>query len=247
MTAPESPIRKFSPAELTRFVEEHLATVSEEQAIAILENRHCNAAILQIIGLNPRLTSFYSVRLRLVAHRATPQAHSLKFVHYLFWQDLLRLSIDVRIPATVRRAIDKLLLLKLDKLSLGEKISAAKRCGHALISVLIFDRDPKVFAALLNNARIREDDLIVIANSSRATAEQLIQLAANQKWSFRYSIRKALVMNPKTPRAVAASQLRYLSRRDLVDIHSREETSVYLRRCIERMHEAPEETSATGG
>ena len=41
-------------------------------------------------------------------------------------------------------------------------------------------------------------------------------------------------MNPATPRSVAASQLRFLSRRDLRIIHDDPATSTYLRRCIER-------------
>jgi len=41
-------------------------------------------------------------------------------------------------------------------------------------------------------------------------------------------------MNPLTPRSTAAAQLRYLTARDLRMIHGRQDTSVYLRRCIER-------------
>jgi hypothetical protein len=41
-------------------------------------------------------------------------------------------------------------------------------------------------------------------------------------------------VNPSTPRSIAASQLRFLSRRDLRIIHDDPATSTYLRRCIER-------------
>jgi len=51
-------------------------------------------------------------------------------------------------------------------------------------------------------------------------------------------VRKALVMNPLTPRAIAASQLRFLTERDLRLIHRNPSTSVYLRRCIERLQPA---------
>ena len=60
-------------------------------------------------------------------------------------------------------------------------------------------------------------------------------LAEDRKWAYRYAIRKALVLNPKTPRAAAATQLRYLSRKDLRHIHSNPEISVYVKRCIERL------------
>ena len=111
----------------------------------------------------------------------------------------------------------------------------AKRCSHALIKEFLFDPDPKVFEALLVNQRLREDDLLVVANSDRASPAQLQLLAADTKWSYRYAIRKALVMNPLTPRSAAASMLRFLSKRDLEMIHDHPRTTIYVRRCIERL------------
>ena len=67
---------------------------------------------------------------------------------------------------------------------------------------------------------------------------ELTMLGTDPKWSYRYEIRKALVLNPLTPRAVAAAQLRFLRLRDLRNILQRPDTSVYIRRCIERTHRA---------
>src|SRR5207245_8364583 len=123
----------------------------------------------------------------------------------------------------------------IDKLTLGERITSAKRCSHALIKELLFDPDPKVFEALLVNQRVREDDLLLVASSDRASAAQLQLLADDRKWSYRYAIRKALVMNPLTPRSAAASLLRSLTPKDLRMIHANPRTTVYVRRCIERL------------
>lgn len=210
-------------------------SLTEDEVLAIIENRFVTPRLLSKIAQTPRLTGFYSVRLKLVAHRQTPQAHAVKLVHYLYWFDLLRLSIDVQVPAPVRRAIETALLLRVDKLTLGERVASARSCSPALIKVFLYDPDPKVFAALLINKRLREDDLLTLVSSDRATEEQLLMIASDSKWSFRYSLRKALVLNPSTPRSAAASQLRYLSRIDLRRIHANPRTSTYLRRCIERM------------
>jgi len=211
------------------------ASLAEDEALAILENPFATPQILGKIAQTARLTGFYSVRVKLVAHRQTPQPHAVKLVHYLYWFDLLRLSIDVQVPAPVRRAIDTQLVNRADKLSLGERISSARRCSPALIKVFLYDPHPQVFEALLVNKRLREDDLLALIASERATKEQLLMIAGDMKWSYRYAIRKALVLNPHTPRSAAASQLRYLSPRDLRSIHSNPETSVYLKRCIERI------------
>jgi hypothetical protein len=235
MERPFQRIKALGRDELRAFAAENLTQLLEDEALGLLENPHCSAALCGAVAQVARLTALYSVRLRLVAHRATPLAHAIKLAHYLYWPDLLRLSIDVTVPAPVRRSIEKQLLLNIGKLSLGEKIAAAKRCSSALIRVLLFEPDPKVLASLLINQRVREDDILLLASSPRATGEQLALIGSDRRWSFRYAVRKALVLNPTTPRATAAAQLRFLSRRDLVLIHSKPETSVYLRRCIERL------------
>jgi hypothetical protein len=230
-----SSLKSLSRDELADFLAENLTILNEDEALAVLDNAYVTPKICQSIAQNQRLAAFYSVRLKLIAHRQTPQAHSVKLIHYVYWPDLVRLSVEVTVPATVRRAIDTVLLNQIGKLALGERISAARRCSTALIKVLLFDRDPRIFASLLINPRIREDDLVVLASSPEAMPEQLTMLAADKKWGLRYTIRKALVLNTQTPRAAAASQLRYLSRRDLVAIHENPSTSIYLRRCIERL------------
>jgi len=231
-------LRSAAPEELAEFLSANLKAMTEEEALAVLANRYITPQICQSIAQSQRLTAYYSIRLRLVEHRSTPQAHAVKLVHYLHWPDMVRLSVDVRVSPAVRRAIETQLLLRVDKLTLGERIASAKRCSAALIKALLFDPDPKVFAALLLNQRVREEDLLLLASSDRASAEKLQLIAGDRKWSSRYALRKALVMNPRTPRSIAASQLRFLTNRDLSHILHHPATSVYLRRCIERLRPA---------
>jgi hypothetical protein len=228
-------IRGFSHDELSAFLSENAVSLLEEEALAVLDNPFVTSRMCQTIAHARHLAAFYTVRLRLVQCRATPLADSVKLVHYLHWPDLLRLSVDVKVPAQVRRAIETRLLVHVDTLSLGEKIAAAKRCSATLIRIFLFDPDAKVFAALLINQRLREEDLLVLAGSTSTSAEKLQLLASDRKWSFRYAIRRALAMNPSTPRSTAASQLRFLSRRDLRILHEHPDTSTYLRRCVERL------------
>jgi len=238
------PLDSLSLRDLEAFLLENLSSLTEDEALAILENPFITPRIIGRLAQNPRLTGFYSVRLRMVAHRQTPLAHAVKLVHYLYWFDLVRLSVDVQVPSPVRRTIDTQLLLRAERLSLGERVASARRCGAALIKFFLFDPHPKVFESLLNNQRLREDDLLALVSSSQATPEKLAMVAGNAKWSYRYAVRKALVLNPATPRAAAATQLRYLSRSDLRRIHSNPSTSVYLCRCIERLR--PDDFSVTG-
>lgn len=228
-------IKHLRREDLDIFVAENAGLLLEDEALAVLENPSVTSQILGRIAQSPRVTGYHSVRVRLVAHRQTPQAHAVKLIHYLYWIDLLNLSVDVQVPAQVRRSVDTLLLARVEKLSLGERITSARRCSAALVKVFLYDPHPKVFESLLDNKRLREDDLLALIASRRATREQLLMVAEDMRWSYRYAVRKALVLSPDTPRAAAASQLPHLSRRDLRSIHSNPATSVYVRRCIERL------------
>ena len=235
-------LKSISREELAAFVEENVNVLSEEEVLGVLDNPNVTTYLIGRIAQTARLTGYYNVRVRLVGHRQTPLAHAVKLVHYIYWFDLLGLSVDVQVPAPVRRAIDTQLLLRVEKLALGERIASARRCTHALIRHFLFDPSPNVFEALLMNNRLREDDVLVLANSNRATPEKLRMIAEDRRWSFRRAVRIALVLNPNTPRAAAASQLKHLSRLDLRRIHSNPDTSVYLRRVIERLR--PEDFSS---
>lgn len=228
-------LKQLSREELTEFITANATLLHEEEALAILDNPNVTPQLIGRIAQVPRVTGFHAVRVRLVAHRQTPQAHATKLVHYLYWPDLLMLSVDVQVPAPVRRAIDTQLLARVEKLALGEKVTAARRCSPALVKVFLYDENPRVFASLLVNKRLREDDLLALIASRRATPEQLRMIAEDRHWSYRYAIRKALVLSPDTPRASAATQLRYLSLRDLRGIYANPATSIYVRRCIERL------------
>jgi hypothetical protein len=228
-------IKQLQREELDAFVAANASVLLEDEALAILENANVTPQMLGKIAQVPRVTGYHSVRLRLVAHRQTPQAHAVRLVHYLYWIDLLNLSVDVQVPAPVRRAVDTQLLARVEKLTLGERVSSARRCSPALVKVFLYDPHPKVFEALIVNKRLREDDLLALISSRRATKDQLQMIAEDMRWSFRYAIRKALVLNPDTPLAAAASQLSHLSRRDLRSIHANPETTIYVKRCIERL------------
>ena len=180
-------LKELSREDLAAFVTENASVLTEEEALAILENAQVTPQILGRIAQVPRVTGSR--------------------------------------------------VLYLDGVP---------------VEVFLYDPHPRVFAALLVNQRLREDDLLALIASRRATPDQLRMIAEDIRWSYRYGVRKALVLNPDTPRAAAASQLKFLSRRDLRMIHANPQTSVYVRRCIERLQPrlfsaAPEVIDYNGG
>ena len=111
-------LKSLGRDELASFVAENIQYLTEDEVLAILENPYVNSRLLGTVAQNQRLTGFYSVRLKLVSHRQTPQAHAVKLVHYLHWPDLVRISVEVTVPPTVRRAVDTVLVNRVHKMTL---------------------------------------------------------------------------------------------------------------------------------
>ncbi len=228
-------IRQMNRDELESFVEASFESMIEEEALAVLDSHFCTNTIAARIAQSPRVTGRYSVKRALVAHRLTPQGQAMKFVHHLQWRDLLGLSTDVRVPPAVRRSIEENMKMKLRKLSLGEKIASAKFCSKTIMQALMEEGEPKIFSSVLINSRLTEDHLLEHLISEDASGEHLRIVSDHPKWSSRYRIRRAVAMNPQTPRAVAASLLTRLRKEDLTEMDRSPKTSRYLRACIDRL------------
>jgi hypothetical protein len=111
----------------------------------------------------------------------------------------------------------------------------AKTSSRDVVKILMNDPDSRVFAGLLNNSRLREEDLVLLIRSGCSPVGHLRLIADHFKWGSRYAVRRALVFNQETPRAIAATQLRFLTRDDRAALLENPATSVYLRRCLESL------------
>jgi len=101
-------------------------------------------------------------------------------------------------------------------LPLGTRTSAARGRDRFKLDRLLHDRNPKVIAALLDNPRLIERDVVKIAAMRPTRSEILEVVAAHARWSARYRVRKALACNPHTPTAIARRLLPTLMVQDLV-------------------------------
>jgi hypothetical protein len=63
---------------------------------------------------------------------------------------------------------------------------------------------------LLQNSRLTEDDVLIIATRKNLPADIFEQIAKDKRWRTSYPLRLALAKNPKTPISVSLSIVRYL-------------------------------------
>jgi hypothetical protein len=85
------------------------------------------------------------------------------------------------------------------QLTLGERKSLARGHRRDMLEHLLRDSHPDVVTILLDNPHVTERDVLVIASRRPSPPVSLAAVAANHRWRTRYSVKRALVMNPHTP------------------------------------------------
>jgi len=153
----------------------------------------------------------HEVRERLAGFPGFTFGRALDLLATLPWTSLLSLSQSPRTQPVVRRQAERKLLALLPSMALGEKIALARRSHRALFGALINIADGQVLCALLTNARLVENDLLVILNTSEPPTEFFSELAGHLKWGTYIRVRRALAVCPHTPLPLALSVLVQLS------------------------------------
>jgi hypothetical protein len=84
-------------------------------------------------------------------------------------------------------------------LTLGERKALARGHRRDVLEKLVRDPHPDVVSILLGNPHLTERDVLRIATRRPAPVSTLTAVAASERWITRYSVKRALVLNPSTP------------------------------------------------
>ena len=103
-------------------------------------------------------------------------------------------------------------------LTLGERKSLARAAPRDSIDRLLRDPEPQVIRLLLRNPRLLERDLVFLASKRPIGPEVAREILGNPRWSSRYAVRRALVLNPTVPNEIALRLLGMMVRQHLEEI-----------------------------
>jgi hypothetical protein len=195
--------------QLMDFVRER--QLEQLEVLQVLRSPFCTAQIAERIASDPRLLDAHAVREKLAGFPGFTFGRALDLLGTLPWTSLLSLAQSPRTPPVVRRQAERKLLSQLVSMALGEKIALARRAHRAIFRVLIGTGDGQVLSALLNNARLVENDILVILNTSEPPPEFFGELAGHRKWGSYIRVKRALVRCSHSPLPVALSILVQLS------------------------------------
>jgi hypothetical protein len=112
-------------------------------------------------------------------------------------------------------AAEKSLYAQIRAMSVGERIKLALKGNHDARMILIRDTNRLIQRFVLQNPRISEDEVVMIARNRNVDSDVLKLIGENRNWVKNYQVRLGLASNPKTPLAVALHALGTLAERDL--------------------------------
>jgi hypothetical protein len=194
---------------------EVLAGAPDEQVLASTLRRAVPAAFLEEVASTRPWSERPRVIAQVVLSPRAPRALSLRLVSGLYWRDLAEVAATPRLAAAVRARAESLLRDGLGDMRLGDRVTLARLATPALLGALLADAERAVAESTLLNPRLREEDLVAALRREDVRGVLVEATAESPRWAGNYAVRLALVLQPRTPLAVALLQISSLVPRDL--------------------------------
>ena len=206
---------------------------TEDLALALLKRADIPSGVLERLAKNSNISKFRKVKLALVTHPHTPRHISLPMVRQLYLFDLMQVALTPAVPADLKIAADEALVTRLETISLGEKLSLARRASARVAAALLLDKEARVMQAALENPRLTEASIVKTIMRSDTSAAFVQAVSRNPKWSLRQEVRLALLCNNKTPSSFALEFARSLPRPQLREILQKSRLPAHVKSAIQ--------------
>ena len=182
--------------------------LSEDLALALLKRPDLPSEVIEQLNKSSALKKSRKVKLAVVSHPKTPRHISLPMVRHLFTFDLMQVALTPIVPADLKLAADDALVSRLETISMGEKLSLARRASGRVAGALVLDPELRVMKAALDNSRLTESSIVKAIMKPATSAAFVDAVSRHPKWCLRHEVKIALLRNEKTPAARAVEVAR---------------------------------------
>lgn len=216
--------------------------LDERQVLEMLRNPYCTVEVAEVLVVRRELLGSHTVRERLAGFPGMSFSRAMSLLPTLPWLSVLHVAQNPRTPPQVRRQAERKLLQKLPRLSLGETIALARLAHRPLLPALMATDLPQVQSAILDNARLVENDVLLMLNRETLPREVLLGVLRHGRWGRSYAVRQRAVRHPRLPLPLAIGLLAELNPAALAELSQlpglrdelREAAAVLARRKRER-------------
>src|SRR3954471_12780700 len=192
--------------------------LTEDLALAQLKHPDLSSDAIEQINRDAAVMKSRKVRIAVASHVHTPRRIALRSIRELYTFELMQFALRPGPAADLKRIADELLLSRISSITLGERISLARRSSTTVAGALLLDKKSHVWQPALENARLTEAAVVKALQRSTATPAFVAAVSHHPKWSVRHEVQVALLRNAHTPAAKAVEFARRIPLRQLRDI-----------------------------
>jgi len=192
--------------------------LTEDLALALLKRPDLPPDVLEKLAKNINAVRSRKVRIALASHAKSPRHVSVPLVRQLYAFDLVKIALSPSVPADVKVVADDTLISRLKALTLGERLTLARRASGRVAAALLLDvknmdgkiktaeskggkiknaqtmaYETRVMHTALENPRLTETLVINSVLGPDGGADLVQAVAQHAKWSCRREIRAALL------------------------------------------------------
>jgi hypothetical protein len=172
--------------------------LSEDEALTLVHQSSVRGETLAAIARAP-VSRSRKVSFALATHPRTPRHLSVPLLRRMFTFDLLKVAFTPHVAADLKRVAEEQIILRLEALTPGEKISLARRSPSRVVGALLLERNARVISAALGNTRLRETSVTQALMKDDAPAILFHEVSEHPCWSTRPEVQIALLRSEKTP------------------------------------------------
>ncbi len=198
--------------------------LTEDIALIIANRKNISPELLESLFHDTRWKDKYRILLALCKNPKTPQKISLSLIKSIKIFDLADLTRNQFVPVNIRLKAEAVINEKIPSIPLGIKIALSKRAGRGVLMKLVEEGKKEIVAACLDSPYMTESEIYRIINKKKVSPKVIWQIADHSKWSCRYQIQWALILNIHTPLPRVLSFLRNIKSSDLRDLYEAPET-----------------------
>jgi hypothetical protein len=192
---------------------------------------------LERLAKNASALKSRKLRIALASHPRTPRHVSVPLARQLYTFDLMKVALSPSAPADVKVAVDDILIARLETVTIGERLTLARRASGRVAAALLLDiengkvvegREAKivdskvmtgktpgpqvrVMQAALDNPRLTEALVISSVLRGDASVALVHAVARHARWSPRKEIRATLLRTEHLSLACALAFARTIS------------------------------------
>jgi hypothetical protein len=172
---------------------------SEDAALALVKTSKVTAEALAQLARNPIAAKSRKVLIALASHPRIPRHLSIPLLRGMFTFDLMNVALTPAVAPDVKRAAEEQLIMRIESLPIGQKITLAKRASGRIAAALLQTSDQRIIAPALDNKQLTEALVVQALMKPRAQERLYVLVSHHPTWQLRREIQIALLRSEKTP------------------------------------------------